>query len=162
VTELHPDIAVLAPLLGTWSGTGSGEYPTIRPFDYLEEISFSHTGKPFLTYTQRTRAVDDDDRLLHAEIGYVRAPSPNRIEWVLAHPTGITEIQQGPLSISGDALEMDLLSTAIGRTDSAKEVTAVSRNIRIDGDELTYDLHMAAVGHPLRHHLSAQLRRQRA
>lgn len=50
--ELHPHLRALAPLLGAWQGRGTGEYPTIEPFEYLEEVVFSHVGKPFLVYGQ--------------------------------------------------------------------------------------------------------------
>jgi len=159
VADLHPAIAVLAPLLGTWAGQGAGEYPTITPFRYLEEISFSHVGKPFLAYSQRTKA-EDDGRPLHAEAGYLRAPSADRVEWILAHPTGITEIEEGTLSVRGSTLVMELISTSIGLSASAKDVMALSRSIRVDGDELTYSVRMGAVGQPVQHHLGATLHRQ--
>lgn len=158
--DLHPDLAALAPLLGTWSGQGAGKYPTIPPFDYLEEVVFAHVGKPFLAYGQKTKAVADG-KPLHAETGYLRVPQPGHIEMVLAHPSGITEIEVGNYSVSGDLIEMQMSTTSVGLTPSAKEVTALGRSFRIDGDELSYTVQMGAVGQPLQDHLSAVLRRQR-
>ena len=158
VPDLHPDLTALAPLLGTWQGSGSGDYPTIEPFEYLEEISFAHVGKPFLAYGQRTKATDDG-RPMHSETGYLRAPAPGRVELVLAHPTGVTEIEEGTVSATADGLRFDLASTRITLTSTAKQVTALSRMIQVNGDELSYELQMGAVGQPLQHHLSATLYR---
>jgi THAP4-like, heme-binding beta-barrel domain len=158
VPDLHPDVASLAPLLGVWAGQGDGVYPTIAPFGYLEQVTFTHVGKPFLSYAQKTKA-SDDGRPLHAETGYLRVPSEARVELILAHPTGVAEIEEGPVSVHGALIEMELAATAIGRSASAKEVTALGRFIRVDGDELTYTVYMGAVGQPLQPHLTATLRR---
>jgi hypothetical protein len=157
--DLHPDLQALAVLLGTWQGRGSGDYPTIEPFEYLEEVAFSHVGKPFLVYGQKTRAATDG-KPLHAEKGYLRVPRPGHVELVLAHPSGITEIEVGTYTSDGAAIELDMSTTQIGRTPTAKEVTALGRRFRVDGDELSYSLQMGAVGQPLQHHLSAVLHRK--
>lgn len=157
--SLHPDVAALAPLLGTWAGEGRGEYPTIETFDYREEITFGHAGKPFLAYRQRTRATDDG-RSLHAESGYLRVPAPGRIELVLAHPTGVTEIDEGSLAEIDGVIAIDVASSTIGLTTTAKIVTVIERSFRVDGDVLAYTVRMSAVGQPLQHHLGATLHRR--
>lgn len=156
--DLHPNLTALASLLGTWQGRGSGEYPTIEPFEYLEEVTFSHVGKPFLIYAQKTKTVVDG-LPLHAEAGYLRVPRDNQVELVLAHPSGITEIEVGRYVSDDTTLELELATTHVGLTPTAKEVTSLARRFRIDGDELVYSVEMGAVGQPLQHHLSATLQR---
>ena len=152
--KLHADVEPIAFLLGTWRGEGKGEYPTIEPFAYGEEVRFWHVGKPFLAYGQRTWALDDE-RPLHSETGYWR-PQPNAaLEVVLAYPLGIAEVEIGV--VTGHRVE--LMTHEIVRTPSAKEVTRVERSIHVVEDLLTYDLRMAAVGHAIRQHLHAALHR---
>jgi len=156
--DLHPGIAVLAPLLGTWQGTGSGEYPTIDPFGYVESITFGHVGKPFLSYQQKTRD-SATGRPMHAEAGYWRTPSLERLEIVIAQPTGLTEIYEGTIGTVDGVIVMDVKSTSIGATRTAKDVTITERTFELEGDELRYTFRMAAVGESLQHHLSATLLR---
>jgi len=156
---LHPDVAPLAFLLGTWVGEGRGEYPTIEPFAYGEEIKVWHVGKPFLAYGQRTWALDDG-RPLHSELGYWRGQPAksgglSRVELVLSRPTGVVEVEEGVVAET----TLDLSTITVGRTSTAKEVTALARHYEVHGHLLTYTVAMAAVGQPLQHHLRAELER---
>jgi hypothetical protein len=151
---LHPQVEPLAFLLGTWVGEGKGIYPTITSFTYGEEVRFWHVGKPFLAYAQRTWALDDS-RPLHAEAGYWRPQPDGAVELVLAHPTGVAEVAIGRLD--GHTLEMH--STAMPRTPSAKPVVEMRRTLRCEGHVLSYTLDMAAMGEPLQRHLEARLER---
>jgi len=155
----HPAIAMLTPLLGEWSGPGHGSYPTIESFDYVETVHFSHSGKPFLAYTQRTLSARDASPL-HVESGYLRPRDHGGIELVVSQPTGIVEVDEGTLELRGETgIEIRLRSSTVGLTSSAKEVTEVERRYHLEDDVLAVSLSMAAVGQPLTHHLAAELRR---
>jgi hypothetical protein len=157
--DLHPDVASLAPLLGTWSGTGEGAYPTIEPFRYRETVVFGHVGKPTLAYRQAT--VNLGTGLpAHTEVGYLRGFGGARVELVLAHPTGVVELAEGTVVGTADGLRLHLRSTDVVGTATAKEVVRLERRIEVAGDVLRYELAMAAVGQDHQHHLAAELRRE--
>ena len=89
------------------------------------------------------------------ETGFWRPQPEGRVEVLLAHPTGITEIYLG--EVTGPKIEM--ATDIVARTSSSKEVTAGRRLYGLVGPDLAYAFDMAAVGQPLQPHLSAQLRR---
>lgn len=153
---MHPDVESIAFLVGTWRGEGRGVYPTITSFDYGEEVRFGVVpGKPFLTYQQRTWALDDQ-RPLHAETGYWRPKPGGRVEVVLAHPTGIAEIEEG--TVAGGVIA--LAARSIGMSGTAKQVDGLSRRFElVEPDVLRYEVELAAAGQPLQGHLTAELRR---
>lgn len=161
---LHPQLAAVSALLGTWTGRGRGEYPTIEPFEYAESITFAHVGKPFLAYSQRTRSVGTAGAApqpMHAESGYWRFPQPGRVEVVLSHPTGVVEIEEGTIGVRLDGtIVIELTTTTVALTSTAKDVSAIQRRFQIHGDVLDYTVAMAAVGAPLQHHLGATLHRE--
>jgi hypothetical protein len=154
----HEAIAPLSFLLGRWEGAGVVGYPTIESLNFGQEISFTHNGKPFLIYSSRTWLLEADGaigRPLAIEVGFWRPQPDNQLEVLLTHPTGITEIYVG--SIDGTKIEM--ITDAVVRTASAKEVTAGRRLYGLIGADLGYAYDMAGMGQHLQAHVSAQLKR---
>lgn len=151
----HPTIA---PLIGTWRGVGHGDYPTIERFDYREEITFSAPPtKPFLSYVQRTQRIGGEEEPLHAESGYLRVADDGHLEWMIAQPTGIVEIQRG--TATPDSYHFT--SEHVLGSKTAKLVRRVDRRLDLVSlDQIRYELWMEAVGQAHQIHLIAVLDRQ--
>lgn len=146
---------MLSRLIGTWRGPGRGEYPTIEPFTYTEEVVLSDPGRTFLTYSQRTWAADGTPK--HAETGFVRAVSAERAEWVIVSPTGVLESLVARPQLDGPALVLDFAAEQVVITATAKSVTGTWRRLRITDASLDYSMDMAAVGLGRTFHLAASL-----
>lgn len=153
--DLHPNMAALAGLLGTWRGHGHGSYPTISGFDYDDEWTFAHTGKPFLSFVQRTRI---STMPMHTESGYLRSPGPGLLEIVAALPTGQSESGTGFYRTDAGELVLQTDATVLN-TPSAKPVRRIVRRFRLEGDRLSLETAMDAVDQGLTRHLLATLER---
>ncbi|HEY8475039.1 MAG TPA: FABP family protein [Natronosporangium sp.] len=160
---LHPALAPLREYVGLWRGRGRGGYPTIEDFDYGQEIRISHDGRPFLIYEARAWLLDQQARPVRPggrESGWWRpvlrdGQPTGELEVLLSTPTGITELHVGRV----DGHKVELVTDAVMRTATAKEVTAGRRLYGIVDGDLLYAQEMAAVGHGMAPHLSARLTR---
>ncbi len=89
------------------------------------------------------------------ETGFLRCPEPGKVELVLAHNIGFSEIWYGEAADG----KLELRTAGVGYTETAKEVTAGHRLYgNVEGD-LLYAYDMAAVGQELQPHLWARLKR---
>lgn len=157
--DLHPDLLPLLPLVGTWRGQGKGGYPTIKDFDYGQEVTFAHDGRPFLFYESRSWLLDADGKVVRPaarEAGWWRPNGTEAFELVLAHPSGIAEIYVGKVNTT---TQWECSTDVVARTESAKDVVANHRLYGIVDRALLYAIDMTAMGQPSRPHLSARLER---
>lgn len=167
--DLHPDVRPLAWLVGTWQGSGKGEYPGIEAFSFEQEVAFAHDTRPFLHYFSRTWITDESGERVRPgaiETGFLRPagpvpevdgeqPSGIAVELVLAHPTGYAEIWYGV----ADGPRITLATDVVARTVTAKEYTAGQRMYGLVEGDLMYAYDMAAEGHELQSHLWGRLAR---
>ena len=164
-----PDQLVpLSWLIGTWVGVGVVGYPTHEDMQYGQEATFATDGRPFLSYWSRTWLLDEAGervRPLATEAGFWRPRPDNKVELLLAHPTGYAEVWVGDVTVTGivDAritgARVQLHTDVVARTESAKEYTGGTRLYGLVEGDLLYRYDMAAVGLSLSPHLSARLKR---
>ncbi len=156
--NLHPDCGPVVWLLGSWQGSGRGDYPTIEAYQYHQELVFQQDGRPFLHYFSRSWIVDEEGatvRQAAQETGFLRCRPEGQVEFVLAHNTGFAEVWYG---VAEDG-KLELRTAGVGYTETAKEVVSGHRLYgNVEGD-LLYAYDMEAMGQLLQPHLWARLQR---
>ena len=135
----------MAWLLGTWQGNGHGDYPTIDPFQFGQELIFTHDGRPFFHYLARAWIVDEDGEKVRdaaLETGFLRCRPRARSS--CCWPTTPASPRSG--TARPRAAKLEIVTDAVVRTERAKEVRAGKRLYgNVEGD-LLYAYDMAAMG----------------
>lgn len=137
--EIHETLLAVLPLVGSWSGHGTGVDPASgERFAFAQRVTFSHDGRPFLSYDLHSWVLDQDGSVLRQgmrEHGFLRmGPAEDELELVLITADGLVEIFTG---LAGD-LRWELVTTAIGFTPSAEQIAGERRLYAIAGDTLAY------------------------
>ena len=146
-------------MLGTWGGSGRGDYPTINPYQYGQEVVFQQDGRPFFHYFARSWIIDDAGETVRQaaqETGFLRCLEGGKLEMVLSHNTGFSEIWYG----KAEAGKVELRTAGVSYTETAKEVVGGHRLYGNVEGEMLYAYDMEAMGQPLQPHLWAKLQRQ--
>lgn len=151
---VHPDLQPLSFLLGTWEGEGEGDFPTINPFRFGEETRFWHLGDTYLLYSQSTWSLDDGSAI-HTEMGFWRPRPAGGVDVSLAYPLGVSEIAEG--RVEGQSVRVS--SRSVGQADGGSEVGRLERTIRVDGNDLEYELAMESGEVPMTRHVWGRLKR---
>ncbi|TNM97710.1 THAP domain-containing protein 4 isoform X1 [Takifugu flavidus] len=158
--ELNMGLLPLEWLLGTWESDEPGEgcFPSIKPFRYMETLSFSHVGQPVINFMFNAFHAETK-KPMHRECGFIRMqPGTNRVAFIIAQNSGLVEIEEGELT----AQRLELQSQAVARTSFAKEphVQQICRvfQLRPDG-KLEQTVSMATDNKPPTQHLHIVYRR---
>ncbi|XP_029472199.1 THAP domain-containing protein 4 isoform X3 [Rhinatrema bivittatum] len=151
---LNPMLEPLAWMLGTWVSEppGDGVFPTIQPFNYIEEVQISHVGQPVLNFMFNAFH-PETKKPMHRECGFIRLkPGTSKVAFVSAQNTGIVEVEEG--EVNGQ--ELTITSHSVARISFAKEphVQQISRNFRMTADgKLEQSVSMATSTQPMTQHL---------
>lgn len=155
--DLHEKLQPFEYLLGTWSGQGRGFYPTIKDFEYTETVTFDATpGKPFFRYEQKTVGPNGP---MHTELGFLRVVGDGQLEFILAQPTGQTEVLEGHVEEDEYFLYFKFGPSSVLNSATAKSVDVTARSYTLNGDrtEMTTRFDMGAAGQRAQQHLESTL-----
>jgi len=157
--NLHPALHKFAWLLGTWEGGGDGDYPTIEPFAFGQQVIFQQDGRPFMHYMATSWIVDAEGNKVRdaaQETGFLRCQEDGSVEWLLTHNTGFLTLWHGQV----DGAKLEVATDAVVRTETAKEVASGHRLYGLVEGDLWFAFDMAAMGQELQPHLWGKLLRR--
>ena len=111
--DLHPGLLALLPLVGVWEGEGEADTADRGPHRFGQQVIVSHDGENYLTWSSRCWTLDDEgavETAAYRESGFWRISEDDRIEFLVAHASGVVEMYYGaPLGQSAWEMTTDVV-----------------------------------------------------
>lgn len=137
------ELAPLAWLIGRWEGAGVAEHPGEEPYQFGQEVTVSHDGRPFLEWHSTTWKLDSDGNKLDAvdtEMGYWRPLGQTAgqdltpgvtpkggiktdVEFLVVRPEGVLEMYYG----TAQPAKIDIRTDGVIRSPQTEDYKAGTR-----------------------------------
>lgn len=122
---MHNALKPLAWLEGTWrtEATAQGQFPTIKPFGYCDEIKFVSIGQPMLNFEAQSWHPEKKNPM-HREVGFLKIiPESNRVALIASHNFGLATIEEGVVGEN----EIKLESVSVSRMSQGTKEPFVTK-----------------------------------
>jgi len=148
-------------LTGVWRGEGTGSYPDIPPFRYIEETTLTMAAEwSMLHVLQKTWLSDrgGKGKALHLEAGILLARDDGSLLYSCGQDSGRTEVMAGtPVRTATGGIHIAWATTAHANDP---RLVKLGREWSFDGERFEYRAYLATVRTPeYRQHLNARLTR---
>lgn len=134
-------IQLFDALVGTWTGEGRGQFPTVTSFDYRETLTFTRRDEKILAYEQRTQKRYDGQSewlVSHWENGFIRMLESGELELTSAQ-IGRTEVLIGKVESQDNIFRIHFVSKTIANDP---RMVSSTRRFELEGNTLRYEVEM--------------------
>lgn len=152
-------VGMLQTLIGTWEGTGAGQFPTMNDFGYREVLEIGGDYEAaLLHYKQQTwRLTEGGEAESHTEAGFIGLTDEGTVEITSSQALDRVEVLRGALSPTDSGFSLDVESVSIAHDP---RMIRSWRSIVVSADRLSYTMGMATTAVPDgANHLEAELTR---
>lgn len=150
---------VSSRLAGHWSGQGTGIYPHVPPFGFIENTAIELAPDwSMLCVLQQTWRDEGGSKGtgLHLENGIIHGREDGSLLYSCAQDSGRTEVMRGTVSVSETTLRIDWDTIEHSFDD---RLVKMGRTWWVENGEFRYEAYLATVRTPeYRKHLEATLR----
>lgn len=156
-------------LLGNWKGEGQGNFPTLSPFTFRDQMTFktlpeSFSLEPLVHFEEIAWIyVDGTEKFKHWETGFFRPINDSKIELQVTHNTGRIEVLQGEfelIDIKKRSFKLVFQTSFLRNAEGLVVATSSQKVLDYNGENLSYIHAMATVEVPEKtNHLKVELQR---